>query len=314
MMDIINRPKAELHIHLEGSLEPQMMLELAKRNNVKLKYNSLVDFTKAYKFNNLQEFLDLYYLGMSVLQTEQDYFDLTYAYLARVKADNVTHCEMFFDPQAHVERGILLSTVMSGIWRAITKVHADFGIQASLIPCFLRHLSEDNALRVFDDIMNYRDKIIGIGLDSTEVGNPAVKFKNLFDRARRETLKLVAHAGEEGPADYVWQALDILGVDRIDHGDTVLSDPTLIKRIVKDKIALTMCPLSNQCLQVTPDLAKHPALQLLHHGVRVTLNSDDPAYFGGYVNQNYIALQNACNISDSDLAQLVQNSLDAKFV
>jgi adenosine deaminase len=314
MMDIINKPKAELHIHLEGSLEPQMMLDMAKRNNVKLRYASLADFTKAYQFKNLQEFLDLYYLGMSVLQTEQDYFDLTYAYLARSSADNVTHSEMFFDPQAHIERGIALSTVINGIWRGIMQARVDYGIQGSLISCFLRHLSEDSALRVFDELMNYRDKIIGIGLDSTELGNPPAKFKNLFDRARGEKLKLVAHAGEEGTANYVWDALDILGVDRIDHGDAILSDQILIKRVAKEKIALTMCPLSNHCLQVVPELSKHPALELLHHGVRVTINSDDPAYFGGYVNQNYVALGKACNISDTDLEQLVQNSLDAKFV
>ncbi|HLX53782.1 MAG TPA: adenosine deaminase [Aquella sp.] len=314
MMNIINKPKAELHIHLEGSLEPQMMLDLAKKNDVRLKYASLADFTKAYRFNNLQEFLDLYYLGMSVLQTKQDYFDLTYAYLARAHQDNVTHSEMFFDPQAHIERGVLLSTVIDGIWRGITQARVDYGIQGSLIPCFLRHLSEDNALSVFDDLMNYRDKIIGIGLDSTEFGNPPGKFKNLFDRARGEKLKLVAHAGEEGPISYVWDALDILGIDRIDHGDVILADQALVKRIAKEKIALTMCPLSNRCLQVIPDLSKHPALELLHHGVRVTINSDDPAYFNGYVNQNYIELCNACNINDADLKQLVQNSLDAKFI
>lgn len=313
-MDIISQPKAELHIHLEGSLEPQMMLDLAKRNDVKLKYTSLVEFAKAYQFKNLQEFLDLYYLGMSVLHTEQDYFDLTYAYLTQANMDNITHSEMFFDPQAHIERGIDLSTVMNGIWRAITKAKSNYGIQASLIPCFLRHLSEDNALRVFDKLMNHRDKIIGIGLCSTELGNPPIKFKNLFDRARKEKLKLVAHAGEEGPASYVWDALDILGVDRIDHGNAILSDPTLIKRIAKEKIALTMCPLSNRCLHVIPGLINHPALELLKHGVRVTINSDDPAYFGGYVNQNYIELCKALNINETDLQKLIQNSLDAKFI
>lgn len=314
MMDIINHPKAELHVHLEGTLEPQMMLDLAKKNNVNLRYTSLADFAKAYQFKNLQEFLDLYYMGMSVLQTKQDFYDLTYAYLARASQDNVTHSEVFFDPQAHIDRGIALSTIMDGIWPAILHAKLDYGIQASLIPCFLRHLSEDNALSVFDEVMQYRDKIIGIGLDSTEVGNPAIKFKNLFDRARGEKLKLVAHAGEEGPASYVWDALDILGVDRIDHGNAILSDRELIKRVAKEKIALTMCPLSNQCLQVTPDLSRHPALELLHHGVRVTINSDDPAYFGGYINENYIKLSQAMNISNGDLHELIQNSLDAKFI
>ncbi|MBX9599155.1 MAG: adenosine deaminase [Burkholderiales bacterium] len=313
-LNSINNPKAELHIHLEGSLEPQMILDLAKRNNIQIKYSSLAEFAKAYQFNNLQEFLDLYYLGMSVLQTERDYFDLTYAYLTRAHQDNVTHSEMFFDPQAHLERGISLDIIMSGLWRAIVQAKADYGINASLIPCFLRHLSEDNALSVFDDLMNYRDKIIGIGLDSSELGNPPVKFKNLFNLARKEQLKLLAHAGEEGPVSYVWDALDILGVDRIDHGNAILSDHALIKRIATDKIALTMCPLSNRCLRVVPDLSKHQAIELLNHDVCVTINSDDPAYFGGYINQNYIELASALNLTDVEINKLTENSLTAKFI
>lgn len=311
---LITRPKAELHIHLEGSLEPQMMCALAKRNNTKLKYNSIEEIYQSYKFNNLQEFLDLYYLGMSVLQTEQDYFDLTYAYLTKAHDNNVTHCEMFFDPQAHIERGVTLSNVINGIWQAIIKARDTYKIHASLIPCFLRHLSENNALKTFDNLMHFRDKIIGIGLDSTELGNPPIKFKNLFNRARQEKLKLVAHIGEEGPAQYVWDALDILGVDRIDHGNAILSDITLVKRIAKENIALTMCPLSNYCLKVTSDLSKHPALELLNHGVTVTINSDDPAYFGGYVNKNYIELSHGLNLSTSEIQNLIQNSLDAKFI
>lgn len=313
-LNSINNPKAELHIHLEGSLEPQMILDLAKRNNIQIKYSSLAEFAKAYQFKNLQEFLDLYYLGMSVLQTENDYFDLTYAYLTRAHQDNVTHSEMFFDPQAHLERGVSLDIMMSGLWRAIVQAKADYGINGSLIPCFLRHLSEDNALSVFDDLMNYRDKIIGIGLDSSELGNPPAKFKNLFNLARKEQLKLLAHAGEEGPVSYVWDALDILGVDRIDHGNAILSDQALIKRIATDKIALTMCPLSNRCLQVVPDLSKHQAIELLNHDVCVTINSDDPAYFGGYINQNYIELATALNLTDAEINKLTENSLTAKFV
>ncbi len=313
-LNSINNPKAELHIHLEGSLEPQMILDLAKRNNIQIKYSSLAEFAKAYQFKNLQEFLDLYYLGMSVLKTENDYFDLTYAYLTRAHQDNVTHSEMFFDPQAHLERGVSLDIMMSGLWRAIVQAKVDYGINGSLIPCFLRHLSEDNALSVFDDLMNYRDKIIGIGLDSSELGNPPAKFKNLFNLARKEQLKLLAHAGEEGPVSYVWDALDILGVDRIDHGNAILSDQALIKRIATDKIALTMCPLSNRCLQVVPDLSKHQAIELLNHDVCVTINSDDPAYFGGYINQNYIELATALNLTDAEINKLTENSLTAKFV
>lgn len=313
-LNSLNNPKAELHIHLEGSLEPQMILDLAKRNNLQIKYSSLSQFAKAYQFKNLQEFLDLYYLGMSVLRTEDDYFDLTYAYLTKAHLDNVTHSEMFFDPQAHLERGISLDIVMSGLWRAIVQAKADYGINASLIPCFLRHLSEDNALAVFDDLMNYRDKIIGIGLDSSELGNPPAKFKNLFNLARKEQLKLLAHAGEEGPASYVWDALDILGVDRIDHGNSILSDQVLIKRIATDKIPLTMCPISNRCLQVVPDLSKHQAIELLNHDVCVTINSDDPAYFGGYINQNYLELATALNLTDIEISKLIENSLAAKFI
>ncbi|TXI97705.1 MAG: adenosine deaminase [Neisseriales bacterium] len=313
-LNSINNPKAELHIHLEGSLEPQMILNLAKRNNIQIKYSSLAEFAKAYQFKNLQEFLDLYYLGMSVLQTENDYFDLTYAYLTRAHQDNVTHSEMFFDPQAHLERGVSLDIMMSGLWRAIVQAKADYGINGSLIPCFLRHLSENNALSVFDDLMNYRDKIIGIGLDSSELGNPPAKFKNLFNLARKEQLKLLAHAGEEGPVSYVWDALDILGVDRIDHGNAILSDQALIKRIATDKITLTMCPLSNRCLQVVPDLSKHQAIELLNHDVCVTINSDDPAYFGGYINQNYIELAAALNLTAVEINKLIENSLTAKFV
>lgn len=312
---IINQPKAELHIHLEGSLEPQMMLDLARRNNVEsFKYSTAVELSNVYQFNNLQEFLDLYYLGMSVLLTEQDYFDLTFAYLTKAHQNRVTHCEMFFDPQAHTQRRVPISIVFNGICRAIEKAKVDYAIQASLIPCFLRHLSESNALKTFDELMHYRDKIIGIGLDSTECGNPPIKFKNLFDKARKEKLKLVAHAGEEGPASYVWDALDVLGVDRIDHGNAILSDNALIKRIAKDGIALTMCPLSNRCLHVVSDLKNHPALLLLNQGVKVTINSDDPAYFGGYINKNYLELSTGLNLSEPDLQHLIKNSLEAKFV
>lgn len=313
-MNTIKQPKSELHIHLEGSLEPQMMLDLANRNGILLKYTSVNEIRNAYRFNKLQEFLDIYYQGMSVLQTEQDYFDLTFAYLSKAHHDNVTHSEMFFDPQGHLERGIKLGTIFNGINKAISKAKADFQLTANLIPCFLRHLDEDNALATFDQLMTFRDSFIGIGLDSSELGNPPIKFKNLFARARNEKLKLVAHAGEEGPAEYVWQALDELGVDRIDHGNAILQDTTLIKRIAQDKIGLTMCPLSNQCLKVVPDLRTHQARKLLEENVLVTINSDDPAYFGGYVNDNYQELAQALSLSDNEINTLIRNSLQAKFI
>ena len=307
-----NLKKAELHMHLEGSLEPEMMLNLAKKNKVQLKYQSINEIKNAYKFNNLQEFLDLYYQGMSVLQTKQDFFDLTYAYLTNAHHDNVTHTEMFIDPQGHISRGISLKNVFDGINDAIIEADNNYNIKASIIVCFLRHLSEADALLVFDQVMDFRDKFIGIGLDSSELGNPPSKFKNLFNKARLEKLKLVAHAGEEGPASYIWEALDILGVDRIDHGNAVLSDNELIKRIVKDEISLTMCPLSNKSLNVVPNLKNHQALELLNHGVRVT--SDDPAYFGGYINQNYTEITKALSLSDKEVEKLAKLSLEAKFI
>lgn len=306
--------KAELHIHIEGSLEPQMLLDLSLRNKVAIKYNSLEEIKRAYKFANLQEFLDIYYQGMSVLIREQDFFDLTYAYLTKAHQDNVTHSEIFFDPQGHLHRGVSLQTIFNGMNAAIKQANLDFGIVTSIIPCFLRHLSEDDALKTFEQLMDYRDNFIGIGLDSSELGHPPSKFKNLFNLARKENLKLVAHAGEEGPASYVWEAIDVLGVDRIDHGDAIATDETLINRVVKDQLALTMCPISNQCLQVVPDLSQHMALKLLEKGVKVTINSDDPAYFGGYVNDNYSALAGKLNLSNTDLELFVKNSLDARFI
>jgi adenine deaminase len=306
--------KAELHVHLEGSLEPEMLLALALKNKIKIKYNSIAEIKQAYQFNNLQEFLDLYYQGMSVLHTEQDFFDLTYAYLTKAHHDNVTHTEMFIDPQGHISRGILLKDVFNGITNAIKEANKNYSITANLIVCFLRHLSEIDALKTFDQVMEFRHNFIGIGLDSSELGHPPHKFKNLFAKARNEKLKLVAHAGEEGPARYVWEALDILGVDRIDHGNAILTDKELIQRIVKDNIPLTMCPLSNKSLQVVPDLKEHQALKLLNHGVCVTINSDDPAYFGGYINQNYTELAAALALSPTEIAKFAELSLSAKFV
>lgn len=315
IVDFIQKQaKAELHIHIEGSLEPEMMFNLAKRNSVRLKYNSIPEIKQAYKFANLQKFLDLYYQGMSVLITEQDFFDLTYAYLKKAANDNVSHAEMFMDPQGHTSRGIELDVIFAGMNRAIKQAEQDFSIKSSIIICFLRHLSEDNALREFDKLMDHRNSFIGIGLDSSEVGYPPSLFKNLFDIARKEKLKLVAHAGEEGPASYVWEAVDILGVDRIDHGNAIISDIDLVKRIAKDGLALTMCPLSNRALQSVPNLANHQAIELLNHGIKVTINSDDPAYFGGYINQNLIELAEALSLNELDIHKLIANSLNAKFI
>ncbi|WP_440683336.1 adenosine deaminase [Cysteiniphilum halobium] len=314
LSSLLQQPKAELHMHLEGSLEPEMMLNLAQKNDVKLKYKNLAEVKKAYHFNNLQEFLDLYYLGMSVLKTADDFYDVTYAYLLKAQQDHVTHAEIFIDPQAHLLRGVSLKILFDGITRAVKKAQDELNIKTQLIMCFLRHLSEKNALNTFDQLMEYRDNFIGIGLDSSELGNPPQKFKNLFALARKEKLHLVAHAGEEGPNEYVWQALDILGVERIDHGNAILADKALITRIAKDNIALTMCPLSNKALKVVPNLADHPARILLDNGIKVTINSDDPAYFGGYINQNYIELIEGLTLNTAEIQQLIANSLSAKFV
>jgi adenine deaminase len=314
MRDFIQSlPKAELHLHIEGSLEPQMLLDLAKRNNVKLKYNSIAEVKDAYRFNDLQGFLDLYYYGMSVLITEQDFYELTYAYLAKAKNENIIYAEIFFDPQAHVNRGVSFSSIINGISRAMDDANNKLGIVSNLIMCLLRDLSEKSAIDTLEMALQYRNKFIGIGLDSAEIGNPPQKFKNLYNMARDEGLKLVVHAGEEGSVEYIWQAIDILGVDRIDHGNTAITDKELVKRLVKDKIALTMCPLSNLSLKVVDDLKEHPAKKLLDTGVLVTINSDDPAYFGGYINENFIQLSNKLQLSKHEIKQLTENSLQARF-
>ncbi|AEB28436.1 adenosine deaminase [Francisella hispaniensis] len=312
--NLLAMPKAELHLHIEGTLEPEMMFQLAQRNKVNLKYGSIDEIKRAYNFNNLQDFLDLYYQGMSVILTEQDFYDLTYAYLIKANQDNVTHSEIFIDPQAHLERGISLSIVFNGVTQAIKQAEKDFSIKTSIIVCFLRHLSENHALRCFEKIMDFRESFIGIGLDSSELGNPPSKFKRVFEQAKKEGLYLVAHAGEEGPVEYIWEAIDILGVDRIDHGNAILNDEALIRRVIKDNIALTMCPLSNKCLKVTSNLSDHPLAKLLEKGVKVTINSDDPAYFGGYLNENYRQIAEALKLSEAQIIRLINNSLEAKFI
>jgi adenosine deaminase len=307
-------PKAELHIHIEGSLEPELMLALARRNGVRLAYDSVDALRRAYSFTRLQDFLDLYYQGMSVLRTEQDFHDLAWAYLARVRGQNVRYVEMFFDPQGHTARGVAFPVVIDGLLRALAQAKSELGVQARLIMCFLRHLDEADAERTLDQALPYKDRIIGIGLDSSEVGHPPSKFRNVFRRARQEGLLLVAHAGEEGPPLYIWEALDVLGVDRIDHGNRALEDAVLVARLARDRMALTVCPLSNLRLCVVDDLRRHPLRRMLDSGLVVTLNSDDPAYFGGYMNENFRAIQSALDLSESDLRAIARNGFAASFM
>ena len=306
-------PKAELHVHIEGTLEPELMFALAERNGIALPYASVEALRAAYSFNNLQEFLDLYYQGAQVLITEQDFYDLTMAYLKRAHADCVLHTEIFFDPQTHTERGIAFETVIEGISAALSDAERDLGITSQLILCFLRHLSEEDAIATYDMALPYRDRIAGFGLDSSEKGHPPSKFERVFARARADGFKVVAHAGEEGPPEYVREALDLLKVDRIDHGNRALEDRALVERLARDAMPLTVCPLSNLSLAVVKDLADHPLRQMLRAGLVATLNSDDPAYFGGYVNQNFRQTQSALNLSRDELALLARNSLTASF-
>ena len=309
---IQRRPKAELHIHVEGSLEPEMMFDLARRNGVSLPYGSVEEVRRAYSFNNLQEFLDLYYEGMNVLRTEEDFFALADAYLRRAAADNVVHVEMFFDPQAHTGRGVPLATLMDGLERAIVGSR-ERGVSVSLILCFLRHLTEREAFETLEAAEPYLDRLLGVGLDSSEVGHPPSKFARVFEAARDLGLRLVAHAGEEGPPEYVWEALDILGVERIDHGNRALEDEALVARLRDDRIPLTVCPLSNLELRVVEDLKAHPIKRMLDLGLLATVNSDDPAYFGGYTNENYHRVAEAVGLTAEDIETLARNSLEASF-
>jgi adenosine deaminase len=303
-------PKAELHIHIEGSLEPELIFELAQRNGVSLAYPTVEALRQAYDFTDLQSFLDIYYAGASVLLTEQDFYDMTAAYLARAHADNVRHAEIFFDPQTHTARGVALKTVIDGIWRACQ----DSPVSASLILCFLRHLSEEEAIATLEEAIPYRDKLIGVGLDSSELGHPPEKFARVFDRARNLGLHLVAHAGEEGPPSYIESALDVLNVERIDHGVRCLEDPALVQRLVREQMALTVCPLSNIKLRVFDVMGEHNLRRLLDAGLAATVNSDDPAYFGGYVNDNYLAAFEALPLDASHARQLARNSFAAAFL
>jgi len=307
-------PKAELHIHIEGSLEPSMMLDLATRNKLTLPFSSREEVLAAYQFDQLQDFLNLYYQGMSVLRSRVDFRDLATAYLARAAADNVKHVEIFFDPQGHLPRGVAFDDVLGGLNDALDDAARNLGISGHLIMCFLRHLDEVDAERMLDLALAHKDRIIGIGLDSSELGHPPRKFKNVFRRARDQGFHLVAHAGEEGPPDYVWEAIEILGVDRIDHGNRALEDPELARRIARDKIPLTVCPLSNLRLCVVDDMREHPIRRMLEAGLIATVNSDDPAYFGGYVNENFQALDTALDLTDDEVIALARNSFEAAFI
>lgn len=311
---IAGLPKAELHIHIEGSLEPELMFALAARNGITLPYASVEALRTAYRFGNLQDFLDLYYQGMSVLLHEQDFYDLAMAYLRRAAAQNVRHAEIFFDPQGHTERGVAFKTVIDGLWRAAQDAEREFGMTVQLILCFLRHLDEASALRTLDEALPWRDRFIGVGLDSSEKGHPPAKFQRVFARARQLGLKAVAHAGEEGPPDYVREALDLLQVQRIDHGNRALEDTELTARLAREQMPLTVCPLSNLRLCVVKDMTQHPLRRMLQAGLMATLNSDDPAYFGGYVNENYIAVQQALDLSRDEIIALARNGFNAAFL
>lgn len=307
-------PKAELHLHIEGTFEPELMFDIAKRNNINLAHDSVESLKSTYEFDNLQEFLDIYYQGVNVLQTEQDFYDLTWAYLQRAKADNVVHTEIMYDPQSHTERGIAFEVAINGIHRALSDARTQLGISSYLILSLLRHLSEEECLATLDQAVEHMDKFDAIGLDSSEMGNPPEKFIKLYAKAEELKLLKVAHAGEEGPAEYIWSAIDKLKIDRIDHGNRCLDDDKLVDYIIEKDLTLTVCPLSNLKLCVVDDLKQHPIKVMLDKGLNATVNSDDPAYFGGYVNDNFIAITDALDLSNDDIVQLVKNSFTGSFL
>lgn len=307
-------PKAELHLHIEGTLEPELMFELARRNGIEVPYPDVEAVRRAYVFEDLQSFLDIYYAGCDVLVTDQDFFDLTRAYLERAAAQGLRHAEIFFDPQTHTDRGIPFGTVVDGIHAALTEGERDLGVSSGLILCFLRHLSADAAMTTLEAAIPYRDRIVAVGLDSSESGNPPAKFRDVFDRARAEGFLAVAHAGEEGPPEYIAEALDLLHARRIDHGVRCVEDAQLVERLVDEQIPLTVCPLSNVKLRVFPDLAHHDLRTMLERGLRVTINSDDPAYFGGYIGDNYIATVDALELTEPQVREVARNSFLASFL
>ena len=307
-------PKAELHLHIEGTFEPELMFEIARRNNISINYKSIDELKKAYSFNNLQEFLDIYYAGASVLLQVQDFYDLTWAYLNKVHEQNLIHTEIFFDPQTHTDRGLSFDTVIQGIRSALDDGKEKLGISSKLIMCFLRHLDEAAAFETLNQALPYKNWIAGVGLDSSEMGHPPSKFQRVFSKARDEGFITVAHAGEEGPAEYVWEAINLLKVSRIDHGNRSLDDEQLIKYLIETQIPLTVCPLSNLELKVVNDLKDHPLLKLMEAGLMVTINSDDPAYFGGYMNENYSQIASALNLTKEQITQLAKNSFKSSLL
>lgn len=307
-------PKAELHLHIEGSLEPELMFELARRNKVALPFASVEEVRAAYAFSNLQDFLDIYYQGAGVLMTERDFHDLAMAYFTRVAADGCRHVELFFDPQTHTDRGLPFQVAIDGLLSGMAEAERSLGVSSKLILCFLRHLSEEAAFATLKSAEPYLDRLVGVGLDSSEIGHPPSKFAGVFKAARERGLKLVAHAGEEGPPAYVWQAIDILGVDRIDHGNRALEDPALVKRLAADGMTLTVCPLSNLKLCVVDDMTEHPLKRMLQLGLKPTVNSDDPAYFGGYLGDNWLAAARGVALSREQLITLARNSFTGSFL
>lgn len=315
LTDLIQRiPKAELHLHIEGTLEPELMMMLADRNGIELPYSSVEEIREAYDFSSLQSFLDIYYAGARVLKEPQDFYDLTWAYLERAAADNVRHVEIFFDPQTHTERGVEFAAILDGIHRALQDGESGLGITFRLILCFLRHLSASEAMATLEAALPAKEKMHAVGLDSSEVGHPPSRFAEVFDRARSEGFLTVAHAGEEGPPEYIWEALDLLKVKRIDHGVRCLEDPTLVERLVKEKVPLTVCPLSNVKLRVFDTLEQHNLKELLDNGLCATINSDDPAYFGGYIGENFVRTQQALDLDEAEILTLAKNAFIASFL
>ena len=307
-------PKAELHLHIEGSFEPELMFEIAQRNKIEIPYATIEDVKKAYQFSNLQDFLDIYYAGANVLIHEQDFYDLTMAYFKQCAKENVLHTEIMFDPQTHTKRGVEFSTVINGIQRAREEAEKEFGISSLLIMSYLRHLSEEDAFETLQQSLPYKHLIKAVGLDSSEKGNPPSKFQRVFEASIKEGYVPVAHAGEEGPAEYIYEALDLLKIARIDHGNNCLTDPKLVERLVQKKIGLTVCPLSNTALRNVDHIDNHPLKKMLDLGLKVTVNSDDPAYFGGYLTQNYISCIEALDLSLEEVKQLVRNSFEYSFL
>ena len=307
-------PKAELHLHIEGTLEPEHMFEIAKRNNVSIPYKNVEEVKSAYNFKNLDSFLNIYYQGSKVLIHEKDFFDLTWAYILKCKEDNIVHTEIFFDPQSHLDRGISFDIVINGISKALDKANLEFGLTSKIIMCFLRHLDEESGFKVLDQALKYKNKIVGVGLDSSELGNPPKKFEKLFQKARDEGFLTVAHAGEEGPPEYIWDSINLLKVKRIDHGVQSLKDEKLVNLLIKEQIPLTVCPLSNIKLCVFDKIENHNLKKMLNKGLRVMVNSDDPAYFGGYLNKNLTETQLALDLSLEEIKTLIINSFKSSFL